>query len=60
MLYGVSNLASCHLDSQALHCMLEFDTVFPALDCINLDSDYFYIIFIKNSCRSKFRTKVKT
>ena len=44
--YAVSNLASSHLDSKFVHCLLKLDTVFSTFNTIYLYTNYFDIILI--------------
>ena len=53
-LYRVCNFASGHLDAELIHCFLKFNSVFSALNSIDLNADDFYAVFIKNSFFIKF------
>ena len=56
----VGNLASGHLNSEALHRILEFDAVLSALNRIYLNTDDLYTVFIQHAVFCKLRTKIKT
>ena len=60
ILNAVGNFTSSHLDAQAFHCMLKLDTVLTTLDSINLNADYFNIIFIQNTCCCQFGAEVQS
>ena len=49
-LYGISLVASGHLDTQGVHGILELDTVFTSLDGVNLDTYDLYVVFLENAC----------
>ena len=43
----ISDLAASHLNAKAVHSFLEFNAVFTALNSVNLNTDYFNIIFFQ-------------
>ena len=49
LVHAVRNLASCHLDTELVHCILKFDTVLAALDRVDLHADNLHIVFVQNT-----------
>ena len=54
LVYGICHFTSCHLDSETVHRMLEFDTVLSTLDRVNLYADHLYVIFVQHACFRQF------
>ena len=48
-LHGVSYFASRHFNSETVHGLFKLNSVFSALNSIDLNADDFYAVFIKNS-----------
>ena len=55
LLYGVSNLRPCHLDTELFHGLFELDTVLTALDRIKLYADDLNSVLIKDPLRTELR-----
>ena len=58
--HRIGNLTACHLNSQFIHSFLKFNSILATFDCIYLNADDLYIIFVKYTCSSKLGTQIKT
>ena len=55
----IGNLASSHLNAQAVHGLFKFDTVFPPLNGIHLHTDHLHLVLVQNPCLVQFRAQIK-
>ena len=60
LIYTVCYFTSRHFNTEAIHSIFKFDTVFPSFNSIYLNTDNFYIILVQNTCFCKFRTKIQS
>ena len=49
LLYTVGNLASCHFDAKAVHCLFKRNSVLASVNGVNLNVDNLHVILIKDS-----------
>ena len=60
LVHTVSHLTAGHFNAQGFHGLLELDTVFAALNSINLNADNFHIVLIQYACILQFGAQVQT
>ncbi len=58
--HRIGDLGAGHLDAERLHGLLELDTVFTALDGIDLDADDFDAVLVEDAFLVKLGGKVQT
>ncbi len=60
LVYGVGDVASCHLNTKRIHGILKLNTIFAALDGIYLYADHLHIVFIQNACCLQLGAKIQS
>ena len=58
--YTVCNLAASHFNSQGIHRLFKLNTVLSALNGIYLNTDYLYVIFVKNAGFVQLCTEIQS
>ena len=57
---GICHLAACHFNAEAVHSVLELNSVLATLDSVHLNADDLYIVLVENACLGKLGAEVKT
>ena len=59
-LNGICYLAAGHFNAELLHCVLEFDTILAALDCVDLNADHLHVVLFKYASLAQLGAEVQT
>ena len=58
--HTIGNFASCHLDSEAVHCLLKLYPVLTTFNRVNLDTNDLDVIFFEYSGIRQFRAQIQS
>ena len=57
---GIGDLAESHFDTERVHRIFEFDTIFAALNSIHLNANDLHLVLFQHTGFGELRTKVQS